>query len=128
MEGAVRIAGEHAQGGQRLHRVSVPGAVGHIGEGDRGGHILVIQKGVEHLSHLGPGHVSVRAEGAVGIAAEVGDVVAGIQPAANAVQILAGGKDSGDGVVLAYPLEGVIACYTHTLSVYQNICQLVALF
>lgn len=83
-ESTVGIAAQHTQAGQGIHGLGVPRAGGHVGEGLSDLHVLVQQQGIEHLSHLGAGHVLVGLERAVRIAAEEGVVLVGLQPAGHA--------------------------------------------
>ena len=92
-EGTVGIAIHHAQAGQSLDRGSIPGVIGHVGEGLGDSDVLVQQEGVEHLSHLSTGHVPVSAEGAVGITGEVSVVLVSLQPVGHAAVV-------GTGLVL----------------------------
>lgn len=84
LEGPVRVADDDAQTGQRADRGRVPVAVLHIRVLDVGGNLLVQQQVVEHLGHLGAGHVPVGAEGAVGVAVQESDVILRVQPARDA--------------------------------------------
>lgn len=71
---------EYAEGGQRVDRIGVPGAVVHVGKADGDGDVLVQQQVVEHLGGFGPGHIAVGDEQPAGIAAQVLDVAGGIEP------------------------------------------------
>ena len=114
-EGAVGIAGDHAQRGQGIHRGGVPRVGGHVREGLGNGHVLVQQQGVEHLGHLGAGHVVLRAESAIRVAEQVLDVVLGVQQVRHAGVIGVGGlvRVNGRDVGRVCGLDGVFrfGCY-----------------
>ncbi|CAN3987909.1 Mn-containing catalase (includes spore coat protein CotJC), partial [Dysosmobacter welbionis] len=99
---------------------------------DRDGHILIEQEVIEHLRHLGAGHVIVRPKPPAAITAEIGTVVLGVQPAryAGVVRVchtaVLLGKDRLDGVLFTHILKGVLIHSADALAVHQHILDHIA--
>ena len=95
-----------AQAGQSVHGLGVPGVGGNVVKGLGDGDILVQQQVVEHLGHLGAGHVVLRAEGPFGIAEQVLDVVVGVQQVRHAAVVRVHRGDVGRVVAAARARRG----------------------